>query len=129
MKRIVSLLFISVICLFAFAACASQESTKNVEVFIINQIDNETLSETLSLPDASAAGEYFRQLCNKNDLAIEGIDEGYVTLVGELENGDTNAWMFYVNGELCDVGVKDYVPADGDKIELIYLDWTQLSFE
>ena len=129
MKRVIAILLASVVCIFAFAACASQESTKNVEVFIINQIDDETLSDTLSLPDASAAGEYFRQLCNKNDFEIVGIDEGYVTRVEGLENNDTNAWMFYVNGELCDVGVKDYVPADGDKIELIYLDWTQISFE
>lgn len=128
-KRTVSLILASILCIFVFAGCASQQSTKIVEVFFVNQIDNTTVTGSLSLPDASAAGEYFRQLGNNNDIVIKGVDDGYITSVGDCENGDTYAWMFYINGELSDVGIKDYVPEDGDKLELIYLDWTQLSFE
>ena len=129
MKRIICFCLISVICLFAFIGCAVKNSGKNVEVAIVNQIDGTTISETLSLPDSSPAGEYIRQLCNKKDIVTKGVDEGYIYAVGENENSDIYAWMFYVNGTLSEVGVNDYIPADGDKIELIYLDWTQLSFE
>ncbi len=129
MKKTVSLILTFILCVTFFAGCTPQESTKTVGVAFVNQIDNVTVEDKLSLPDASAAGEYFRQLGNKNDLVIKGVDDGYITSVGNSENGDTYAWMFYINGELSDVGIKDYVPANGDKLELIYLDWTQLSFE
>ncbi len=129
MKRIISFIIVSVLFVFAFASCASQESTKTVDVALINQLDDITFEDKLSLPDASTAGEYFRQLGNKNDLVIKGIDDGYITSVAGTENGDTYAWMFYINGELSDVGIKDYVPSDRDKLELVYLDWTQLTFE
>lgn len=129
MKKILTLILAVILCIFVFAGCTSQKSTKTVEVAFVNQISDSLLEDELSLPDASPAGEYFRQLGNKNELVIKGVDDGYITSVDETENGDTYAWMFYINGELSDVGIKDYVPADGDRLELVYLDWTQLSFE
>ncbi len=129
MKKNLALIFAVVLCFFVFAGCSPQESSKTVEVAFVNQISDSKLEDELSLPDASPAGEYFRQLGNKNELVIKGVDDGYITSVDGTENGDTYAWMFYINGELSDVGVKDYIPADGDKLELVYLDWTQLSFE
>ena len=129
MKRTVSIALAAIFIVFAFAGCTSQESAKSVNVSFVNQIDGTAIEDTLSLPDACSAGEYFRQLANKNDMVIKGVDDGYITAVGECSTGDTFAWMFYINGALSEVGVGDYVPADGDKLELIYLDWTELSFE
>ena len=129
MKKL-SLIFLAcLLMLFSFAGCTAGKATKNIEVCLVNQLDGTTVSATLSLPDASMAGEYFRQLANKNDILLKGVDEGYVHTVGDTANSDTYAWMFYVNGALSSGGINDYNPADGDKIDLIYLDWTQLSFE
>ena len=127
MKKIVCLFLACISAVFAFSGC-STTATKNVEVAIVNQIDDTTISGTLSLPDAADSGEYFRQLANKNDLVLKGVDEGYIHTVADITNSDTYAWMFYINGAISEVGVDDYIPADGDKLELIYLDWTTLTY-
>ena len=74
------------------------------------------------------AGNYFRALCNSNDTVIKGVDDGYITEIGDYQNDDTNAWMFYCGEELAlsDKGVAEVIPSPGDTIVLSYIDWTVL---
>ena len=80
--------------------------------------------------NGGTAGNYFRALCNKNDVLIKGVDDGYITEISEYKNNDTNAWMFYCekDGEfiLSPVGVLEVVPSPGETIVLSYIDWTKL---
>jgi len=84
------------------------------------------ISSYYILPVKADAGEYFRQLCNRNDVIIKGVDEGFITSVNSIKNDGDYAWMFYINGEISDVGVADYIPQAGDIIELKYLNWVEL---
>ena len=131
MKRfsLIVLSFILCLSVVAFTSCASQESTKSVTVEITDTVNNTAVSGELSLPDNCTAGEHFRQLCNQNDIAVQGVDEGYITSVGDVKTEGNYAWMFYINGELSEGGISDYNPQDTDTISLTYLDWTQISFE
>lgn len=80
--------------------------------------------------NGGTAGNYFRALCNKNDVLIKGVDDGYITEISEYKNNDTNAWMFYCEKDgsfiLSPVGVLEVVPSPGETIVLSYIDWTKL---
>ena len=104
---------------------AIADNTEAVYVSITSGEDFE-ISSYYILPVKAAAGEYFRQLCNRNDVVIKGVDEGFITSVNEIKNDGDYAWMFYINGEISEVGVKDYIPEAGDKLELKYLNWVDL---
>ncbi len=43
-------------------------------------------------------------------------------VLGEFTNGAKSGWMYFVNGLSPDVGIGDYIVADGDAIELHYYD-------
>ncbi len=116
----VSLLLISVLLLIS---CSSPSKTVTVRLNVDNGV---MIEDSITLPDTSSAAEFIRQLCNKNDIEIIGVDEGFITKVGEWENNDTYAWMFYINDELAEVGTDDYIPSSDDVIALSYVDWTTL---
>ncbi len=84
-----------------------------------------SLYEAIYLPEGCDCGEYFRQLCNDNDIVIKGVDDGYVTEIDGVASEGDYAWMFFINGELSEVGIDDYVPAQDDSISLEYVNWTE----
>lgn len=43
----------------------------------------------------------------------------YITCIGAVCQGEGNAWFFYVNGEMAQVGAGSYVPAEGDNITFV----------
>lgn len=82
-------------------------------------------SDTLDIVDGKNAGYYFRTICNAMDIECVGVDSGYITQIGDYVGNDTDAWLFYVNGELSDVGIAEVIPSNGDDIVLSYTDWTK----
>lgn len=100
------------------------ETKAGITVAISSDSFNETA--VLTLPDNCDSGEYFRQLCNKKDVVIKGVDDGYVTSINDISSEGDFAWMFFINGELSDVGIGDYIPQSGDVISLEYVDWTKI---
>ena len=52
-----------------------------------------------------------------NDSYISGISNIYAGDFGEL-----SGWLYYVNGEIPDVGANDYILDDGDEIAFVYFD-------
>ncbi len=130
MKRITAFILILTTMIFIFTSCG--QKTKNVSVIIADEISTENaidISGSVSVPENANAGECIRQLCNLNDIEIVGVDEGFITSVGGVENEGDYAWMFYVNGELSDVGVSGYTPEPDDEIKLVYIDWSGLFSE
>lgn len=122
---------IAVICLslLILISCNNTDAQKKVKVTIEDRIAEEnafSISDEIEIPENANSGECFRQLCNKNDTEIIGVDEGYITSVNKIESEGDYAWMFFVNGELAEKSVKDIVPSDGDKITLAYVNWTEL---
>lgn len=123
---------IAVLCLslFVLFSCSSNsDSQKKVTVIIEDKVAAEnalSVSGEIDIPKEASAGECFRQLCNKNDFEIAGVDEGYITSVNKIASDGDYAWMFYVNGELADKGVGEIVPDDGDEITLVYVNWKEL---
>lgn len=92
----------------------------------ISDGNNISLYEAIYLPEGCDCGEYFRQLCNDNDIVIKGIDDGYVTEIDGVASEGDYAWMFFINGELSEVGIDDYVPVQDDSISLEYVNWTEI---
>lgn len=133
LKRLCALtlaVFMLTLCLPTLSACSNAQ--KNVQVTIVDEVSDTALidlSGKVKVPENANAGECIRQLLNQNDTPAVGIDDGYITEVGTLQNGDTYAWMFYVNGELSDVGISDCIPTSDDEIRLVYVDWTALFAE
>ncbi len=122
-NRIAATLISLLILILVFTSCASPSKSVTVRLTVGDGI---MLEDVITLPENANAAEYIRQLCNKNDVEIKGVDEGYITKVGEWENNDTYAWMFYINEELAEVGTDDYLPTSEDVITLSYLDWTTM---
>lgn len=70
---------------------------------------------------------------NAYELLIESLQDekihyeasdGYIKSIGNIYEGDCgkySGWMFYVNGEIAEVGASDYVVKAGDEIEFKYV--------
>ncbi len=86
------------------------------------------------IPTASAAlneGSYVYNLIKNVFESVgaeaDGLSRGYiksVTYKGEthtqFDEGKNSGWLFYVNGNLPNVGISDYKLSDGDRVELVY---------
>ncbi len=150
-KKLVAL-FLCLVCLFSCTGCytlfgvttvKSGENEQNVRseadgrvnvLIVVGEYEPDKekdaydfyRSDTLDLVDGQNAGEYFLTVCKGLDIPCVGVDSGYITQIDEYVNDDVNAWLFYVNGELSDVGIKEVIPTDGDDIVLSYVDWTEV---
>lgn len=88
--------------------------TTNVEITIYDKVnDEEILTEEVAL-DSEGLQTYLE----KNHKAK--FENGMMTeLHGISQDESKNQyWMYYVNGEMAEVGIGDYEAKEGDKIEL-----------
>lgn len=77
----------------------------------------------VSCADGRNAYEIIIELLQKEKLHYEASD-GYIKSIGNIYEGDCgkySGWMFYVNGEIAEVGASDYVVKAGDEIEFKYI--------
>ena len=131
MKKIALLLAFVII--LTVTSCVSGNK-KTVTVTVIDDIsvtqDGQNkieLTGEVQVPVESSAGECIRRLCNLNEVTVIGIDDGFVTEVADIKNEGNFAWMFYINGSLSETeGISDYIPEDGDEIELRYIDFSDI---
>ncbi|WP_296143255.1 DUF4430 domain-containing protein [uncultured Anaerococcus sp.] len=92
---------------------AENPQTTNVEIIFYDKVnDKEILKENADL-DKDGLQSYLE---NNHKAKFE---DGMMTeLEGISQDANKNQyWMYYVNDEMADVGIGDYVPKDGDKIE------------
>ena len=97
------------------------ESAKSIKVGIeikglngswINISDREVKS-------GSAVYHLLKDVAAQNDITVEGLNKGYVKsmtykgeTLSEYGKGQNSGWLYYVNGELPQVGINDYILKD-----------------
>lgn len=94
-------------------APAENPQTQNVEITINDTVnDKEILTES-----AEVKKDGLQTYLEENHQAK--FENGMMTeLKGISQDTDANQyWMYYVNGEMAEVGIGDYEVKDGDKIE------------
>lgn len=139
MKNKLLAVFVAIGVLLCCVGCQKSETEaidETVTVYITvgafdqtKQADDYELYLTDTLPyTGQNAANYFRTLCNQNDLAVTGVDDGYISEIGDYKNNDTEAWMFYCDDglTLSEKGVGEVIPSPDDVIVLSYIDWTAL---
>lgn len=67
---------------------------------------------TILLSELKKAKKHFEE----KDGYVSGIDNVYA---GDC--GNVSGWMFFVNGDLAEVGAREYAPKDGDVIVFRYV--------
>lgn len=93
------------------------------------------LSEkALSLPENAAASDAIKKALSDGGYTCKGLEEGYITSIttpdnvtlAAGDNGPNSGWLYLVNGQAPETGIKSYPLQNGDKVELYYVDdWTQ----
>lgn len=128
-KRLISaaLLLITLLTVVSCSAGTNKNVTVNIEVDAeVFPNSDFNYNEVILIDERANAAACFASLLGKNGIEAEGISEGFITKIGEFSLEGNYSWMFYVNGELAEVGVTDYTPSEGDSITLLYTDWTKL---
>lgn len=87
-------------------------------------IDEKSLAggDVAVLGDDANAMEVLDWFFEENDIAFEH-DNGLITTVADLAGDQNEGWMIYLNDEMAEVGAEELIPADGDAIELRYVDY------
>ena len=146
MKRILSILL--VLCtIFFFSACGkpSHEAGKvSLKVEYTEVIDTLNSAQYAIAPekrDALAKDGVVLSLENvsfsETDTAMSILlselkkakkhyeeKDGYVSAIDNVYAGDcgnVSGWMFFINGEIAEVGAREYTPKDGDEITFRYV--------
>lgn len=105
------------------------ESAKNIKVSIeINGLNGNWISVSdTEIKSGSAVYHLLKSVAEKNDIIVDGLNKGYVKsmtykneTLAEFSKGQNSGWLYYVNGELPQVGINDYILKDGDKVEFKY---------
>ena len=105
------------------------ESAKNIKVSIeINGLNGNWISVSdTEIKSGSAVYHLLKSVAEKNDITVDGLNKGYVKsmtykneTLAEFSKGQNSGWLYYVNGELPQVGINDYILKDGDKVEFKY---------
>ena len=105
------------------------ESAKNIKVSIeINGLNGNWISvSNTEIKSGSAVYHLLKSAAEKNDIIVDGLNKGYVKsmtykneTLAEFSKGQNSGWLYYVNGELPQVGINDYILKDGDKVEFKY---------
>lgn len=66
--------------------------------------------------------EVFEACAKENKLHFDNSD-GYISGIANVyagDFGDMSGWLYYVNGEIPEVGAGEYILCDGDKAEFVY---------
>ncbi len=146
MKRLIALLLVAVVIISA-TSCNDTSSDESISVKLVvsyNEVIDNLESEDYAISDDKIDiipenGVIYEATtsCNdgKNafDLLIDCLksekihyeaSDGYIKAIGNIYEGDCgeySGWMFYINGELAEVGSTDYIVANDDAIEFKYV--------
>ena len=88
-------------------------------------------NKSVTIEEDSTVYDAFMEALEDSDIEQEGAKSGYIesmtkdgVTLGEFDEGDNSGWLYKVNGDLPDVGIKDFEVEDGDKILFYYTqDW------
>ena len=120
MKKIISI-FVCLLLAICFCSCAKQ----NDSVFVSIEVkDGVKLAESfLNLEKDTSTAQLITTFLQYKNIDIQ-ISDGMIVSIDNTENSDSEGWLFYINGELAQVGVNDYIPQKDDKLEIKYLSYS-----
>lgn len=109
----------------------SEDDGITVEVSIKAISEYWLKNKSVTIEEDSTVYDAFMEAIDDTGIEQEGAKNGYIEsmtydgeTLGEFDEGDNSGWLYKVNGELPDIGIKDYELEDGDKILLYYTqDW------
>lgn len=89
--------------------------------------------KSVTVDEESTVYDAFIEALKGSGITQKGASSGYIEsmtkdgeTLGEFERGEKSGWLYKVNGDLPDVGIKDYELEDGDDILFYYTeDWTE----
>lgn len=120
MKRIIAV-FISLMLLLAVVSCSAQNK---VDVSFTDKDGNVICSQSINVDKNNiSASQLFSSVAAHNSIEIVQKD-GMILSINGIESSDSSGWLFYINGDIAQVGVNDYIPAKNDKIEMRYADYS-----
>ncbi|MBN2066991.1 MAG: DUF4430 domain-containing protein [Candidatus Diapherotrites archaeon] len=81
------------------------------------------IEEAVSLPNDANAFHAFMQVAELHDLEIDmtyypGFGAWFINSINGVENSAAEYWHFFENRELAAVGISQFIPGEGDVIEL-----------
>lgn len=89
--------------------------------------------KSVTVDEGATVYDAFIEALKGSGITQKGASSGYIEsmtkdgeTLGEFDEGDNSGWLYKVNGDLPDVGIKDYELEDGDEILFYYTkDWTK----
>lgn len=104
------------------------ESAENITVNVeIKALDKTWINSTAEIKEGSTVYHLLKNTAAKNDITTDGIEKGYIKAMtykgetlAEFDKGEASGWLYYVNDELPNVGIIDYVLNDGDTVRFVY---------
>ena len=88
----------------------------------------------VTLKENATVYHVITKVLNEKNYNYESVNNSYIssitnpsgTTLAEFTKGNNSGWLYKVNGELPNLGLKDYNLSDGDSIVLYYsADWTK----
>ena len=94
----------------------------------ISALDSTWLAaKSVTVKNGSKVYHALKKAFEENNITADGLDEGYIKSVtangktlAQFDKGVNSGWLYYVNGDIPQVGITDYTLNSGDKIELKY---------
>ncbi|MDF1479309.1 DUF4430 domain-containing protein [Leifsonia sp. H3M29-4] len=134
MARLITTLTIGALAALALSGCAgasaptfTKDATDDTPITIslsAIDIDENALAsgDVTVLGDDANAMEVLDWFFEEKGLAFEQ-DNGLISTIGDLAGDQNQGWLIYVNDTMAEVGAEELIPADGDLIELRYVDY------
>ena len=126
-KQSSKLLALFLVLLLALSVgCSAKDDTPAVSVTVnITGPDQEAIvADTIDCTGTSA-GDAFKQACKEATITYT-VEEGMYDNFKSIASTDTDGWIFFINGEVAQVGADDYTLQEGDKIEFQYVNYDEV---
>lgn len=90
----------------------------------------------VEVKEGSSVYHALKKAFTANNITADGLDSGYIKSItvsgktlAQFDRGVNSGWLYYVNGEIPQVGIMDYIPEANDVIEVKYTtDYTKDTF-
>ncbi|WP_394019314.1 DUF4430 domain-containing protein [Anaerococcus cruorum] len=92
---------------------AENPQATDVEITIKDTVNDKEITKEEAKIDENGLKDYLE----KNHKAV--FKDGMMTELDGISQDESKNqyWMYYVNDQMAEVGIGDYVPKDGDKVE------------
>ena len=119
--KIYSWVVVIILLSIVLAGCSNTRTDVNkMSVTVtIATVQEVLLSEIISINEGSTADKAIVAACQSKKLAYT-LKDGMFDYFGTIASTQTDGWLFYINGELADIGAAQYIIKAGDALEFKY---------